>query len=252
MSHGDTPEADVTFEGDGDMASSWHAQSKSKARKVRGSADLLAASRSEAPAENDPAKLGLRVLHLFSGPSPRADGLAHYLQACKPSIHTVEVDIINGHLEDQDLVDDAVWTRIKQRLVSGDFSFVFAGPPCRTFSDARLSRPGPPALRSQEFLYGFPKSQAKKHGLLPKHFEQIRTDNLLAERTAEACAIMHHAGHGYAVEQRWIQVWVRIHVRLTLLLRAQRARSKIRGHPPVYVRSRIYQADPFPLLERAV
>jgi len=199
-SHSDSPEADVRFEGGG-TASSWQAQSKSKARKVRGSADLLAASSSDAPEQTDPTKLGSRVLHLFSGPSPRADGLAHYLQACRPSIHTVEVDIINSHLEDQDLVDDAVWTRIKQRLVSGDFSFVFAGPPCRTFSDARLSRPGPPALRSQEFLYGFPKSQAKTHGLLPKHFEQIRTDNLLAERTAEACAIMHHAGHGYAVEQ---------------------------------------------------
>ena len=150
-SHSDSPEADVRLEG-GCTAISWQAQSKSKARKVRGSADLLAASSSDAPARTDPTKLGSRVLHLFSGPSPRADGLAHFLQACRPSIHTVEVDIINSHLEDQDLVDDAVWTRIKQRLVSGDFSFVFAGPPCRTFSDARLSRPGPPALRSQEFL----------------------------------------------------------------------------------------------------
>ena len=32
-------------------------------------------------------------------------------------------------------------------------------------------------------------------------FEQIHIDNLLAERTAEACTIMHQCGHGYAVEQ---------------------------------------------------
>jgi len=183
------------------MASGWHAQSKSKARKGRGSADLLAAPHSEAPAEDDPAKPGLLVLHLFSGPSPREDGLASYLQACKPSIRTVEVDVVNLHLEDQDVVDDAVWTRISQRLARGDFHFVFAGPPCRTFSDARLHRPGPPVLRNAEHLYGFPKSQAKLHGLRPEHFEQIRTDNLLAERTAEACAFMHEQGKGYAVEQ---------------------------------------------------
>ena len=48
---------------------------------------------------------------------------------------------------------------------------------------------------------GFPKSQAKLQGLRPEHFEQIRIDNLLAERTAEACTIMHQCGHGYAVEQ---------------------------------------------------
>ena len=50
-------------------------------------------------------------------------------------------------------------------------------------------------------MYGFPKSQAKPHGLRPEHYEQIRTDNLLAERTAEACAVMHEQGKGYAVEQ---------------------------------------------------
>ena len=38
--------------------------------------------------------------------------------------------------------------------------FVFAGPPCRTWSLARQSGPGPPVLRDAEHIYGFPKSQA--------------------------------------------------------------------------------------------
>ena len=92
------------------------------------------------------------MLHLFSGPSPRKDGLASYLRAV--DIGTTDVDIINERLEDQDLIDDAAWTRIRQRLVKSDFSFVFAGPPRRKFSSARLQRPGPPVLRDQEFLYG--------------------------------------------------------------------------------------------------
>ena len=36
---------------------------------------------------------------------------------------------------------------------------------------------------------------------MPHHYEQIRQDNLLAERTAEACAIMHEMDRPYAVEQ---------------------------------------------------
>jgi len=197
----DPPDVEITGVDECGTALGWHTHPKSKARNVRGRADRLAAPHSEAPPKGLPTRHGQQVLHLFSGPSPRKDGLASYLRACCPPIVTTDVDIVNEHLDDQDLVDDAVWTRIRQRLVNGDFAFVFAGPPCRTFSDARLHRPGPPVLRDHEFLYGFPKSQAKLHGLRPEHFEQIRIDNLLAERTAEACSIMHQCGHGYAVEQ---------------------------------------------------
>jgi len=172
-----------------------YTQPKAKARKSGGEADRLAAP----PQTDPPRKKCHHLLHLFSGPSPRKDGLASYLRAV--DIGTTDVDIVNEHLEDQDLIDDAVWTRIRHRLANGEFSFVFAGPPCRTFSDARLQRPGPPVLRDHEFLYGFPKAQAKQRGLHPEHFEQIRMDNLLAERTAEACNLMHHCGYGYAVEQ---------------------------------------------------
>ena len=80
------------------------------------------------------------------------------------------------------------------------YDFVFAGPPCRSFSESRSAGPGPPVLRNQEYPYGFPKSQQRRE-LLPHHYEQIREDNLLAERTAEACAIMQGLGRPFAVEQ---------------------------------------------------
>ena len=138
------------------------------------------------------------VLHLFSGPADRRDGLAAYLKAV--GISCVEADIVNVHLNDQDILDDSVWARILGDIKAGKYDFVFAGPPCRTFSEARNERPGPPVLRNQEFPYGFPKSQARSE-LLPSHYEQIRADNLLAERTAEACAAMHDLGRPYGVEQ---------------------------------------------------
>lgn len=139
-----------------------------------------------------------KVLHLFSGPSGRRDGLAAYLKAI--GIDTVECDIINKHLSNQDILDDAIWGRIRDDLVDGVYDFVFAGPPCRTFSESRSAGPGPPVLRDQQYPYGFPKSQHRP-GLLPQHYVQIREDNLLAERTAEACAIMQRAGRPFAVEQ---------------------------------------------------
>ena len=141
----------------------------------------------------------LKVLHLFSGPDERKDGLHSYLKAVK--VDVTNCDVVNAHQADQDLADDAVWGRIRSRIQAGEFDFVYAGPPCRTFSESRSFGPGPPVLRNEAHLYGFPKSQAHERGLHANHFEQIRTDNLLAERTAEACAIMDGMGRGYAVEQ---------------------------------------------------
>ena len=140
----------------------------------------------------------LLVLHLFSGPSGRKDGLAAYLKAV--GIDTEEKDIVNIHVTEQDLLDDAIWERLKVRIKSGEFRFKFSGPPCRTFSESRATRPGPPVLRDENYIYGFPKSQQRR-GLEPRHYEQIRCDNLLAERVAEACLLMQQQGLGYAVEQ---------------------------------------------------
>ena len=140
----------------------------------------------------------LLVLHLFSGPAGREDGLAAYLKAV--GIDTEERDLVNVHLTEQDLLDDAVWERLKLRISNGEFAFKFSGPPCRTFSASRQHQPGPPVLRDGEHIYGFPKSQRRPE-LEASHYEQIRCDNLLAERVAEACLLMHEQGLGYAVEQ---------------------------------------------------
>ena len=80
-----------------------------------------------------------RVLHMFSGYAPRPDGLAAYLG--ERGAETVSIDTINDHLSDQDLLDDAVWERCRSRLSDGEFDFLFAGPPCRSFSDLHWVAP---------------------------------------------------------------------------------------------------------------
>lgn len=160
--------------------------------------EVTAPKASASNASSSGGRKKLLVLHLFSGPSGREDGLAAYLKAV--GIDTEERDIVNIHVTEQDLLDDAVWERLKVRIKNGEFSFKFSGPPCRTFSASRAHQPGPPVLRDGEHIYGFPKSQ-RRRGLEPRHYEQIRCDNLLAERVAEACFLMHEQGLGYAVEQ---------------------------------------------------
>ena len=113
------------------------------------------------------------------------------------------VDVVNEGAADMDIADDSVWNRIRAKLSDGTYSFLFAGPPCRTFSSALQVRPGPPPLRDKEHPYGFPRAQARQRGLRPADFEKLRVDNLTAVRTAEACTILHDKGYGYAVEQPW-------------------------------------------------
>ena len=110
-------------------------------------------------------------------------------------------DLANTSLPDQDLADDAVWQRLSQRIRDGHYDLVLASPPCRTFSESRRKQPGPPVLRGWEHRYGFPKSRAAELRLKPHHFERLRMDNLLAERTAEACTTMDALRRGWVVEQ---------------------------------------------------
>ena len=95
---------------------------------------------------NDPTRR-IRVLHLFSGPADRPDGLSAYLRSV--GIDTKDCDIINEHLEEQDLVDDAVWQRIMVEVRRGDYDFIFLGPPCRTYSLSRQNGTGPGVAQSR-------------------------------------------------------------------------------------------------------
>ena len=141
----------------------------------------------------------IRVLHLFAGPADRRDGVAANIRNGGGTCE--DVDTVNTYLPDMDIADDSIWARYKARLRDGEFDVVAAGPPCGSFSPVRRIRPGPPVLRSKEFLYGFPKSQARERQLGPDDFETIRMGNLLAERTAEACAIQMDGARAFVVEQ---------------------------------------------------
>ena len=84
----------------------------------------------------------IRVLHLFSGPSGRVDGVAAAIRASGGTCE--DVDTVNTHLSNMDIADDSIWARYRARLRAGEFDVVAAGPPCGSFSPVRKIRPGPP------------------------------------------------------------------------------------------------------------
>ena len=105
---------------------------------------------------------------------------------------SVSLDLIDSHLDEQDVGDDAVVSLLRHELRRGSFHFVVAGPPSSTFA---------PPFRDPQHVYGILMSSARKHCLHPSQVERIRIANLVAERTAEACSIVHSWETGFLVLQ---------------------------------------------------
>ena len=94
-----------------------------------------------------------RVLHLFSGPSTRSDGIKALLKG--QGWKCDDYDIVNG--PEQDLSRDDTWTQLLVRVKCKQYAAVIMGPPCSTFSRAREKPGGPRPLRSADAPYGLPR-----------------------------------------------------------------------------------------------
>ena len=97
------------------------------------------------------------MLYVFSGASRDGD-LRFWLEKLSQgqALQVLEVDAVRGR--GNDLRKASLRNRLLDEVRSGEFAVVVASPPCSTFSRARYSGlPGPPALRSADFLRGFPR-----------------------------------------------------------------------------------------------
>ena len=131
-----------------------------------------------------------RVLHLFSGPGERPDGIAALLRL--EGWECDDVDKVNSgpHQDIADAIGWAVWLRY---IRGGHYSLVLLGTPCETFSHARGYGPGPRPLRSVEEIYGL-KDRT------PGEREQLRLANLLVMRTVEAAYAAEETGAAWIIE----------------------------------------------------
>ena len=102
--------------------------------KVWKPTSLIAQSlRSLAHTRPEPANAARCILHLFSGPHHRPDGLAAKLKSlgwdCK------EYDLVNR--EQEDLTNDFIWQQVKADIRAKKYDGLIAGPPCNTFTNVR-------------------------------------------------------------------------------------------------------------------
>ena len=136
-------------------------------------------------------------LHLFSGPSDRADGLSALLRA--GGWASEDVDHINtgsGQAYPQDLSNEILWARLMNDVRAQVVAFVFFGIPCETWSLARTVYPGPRPLRSLEHPLGIPYGD-----LSQEEKEQLRLGTYFALKSIELANECVTRGIGFAIER---------------------------------------------------
>ena len=89
--------------------------------------------------------------------------------------------------------------RLRRQLLDevqrGQFALVVASPPCSTFSRARYSgRPGPPPLRSAEFLRGFPRLNGRNRDRIARAnlFVDFSVELLQAQAAGRRWGLLEH------------------------------------------------------------
>ncbi len=165
---------------------------------------------SRLPATPPPAKKAKtgrvpRILHVFSGPSNREDGLRQCLAKMGwtgRDVDIVNVDVGGAGPGPHDLTNDLLWEELFAAVRAGEYDALFLGTECTTFSRARERPPGPPPLRNLEHPYGFPKSWVHPDGtrITPAQLEQTRVGTYFALQSAKLATIAHAAKVPWALE----------------------------------------------------
>ena len=148
------------------------------------------------PAAN--ARTSTLVLLLFSGPKNRPDGLATFLHKLGYACELIDNDPVEGGGAREDLLDDAIYHALLERVKAGEFLAIIAAPPCSTFSVSRFIQPkdgksGPTPLRTRDAIEGIT-------GLTVNGQRQLQEANTLVRRTCALIAAGQTVGTQYAIE----------------------------------------------------
>ena len=95
------------------------------------------------------------MLVLFSGSYNRPDALATFLTTRGLNVDVVDNDSDNGGGQEHDLLNDAFFADLYDRVRRGAYLAIFAAPPCSTYSvtryfPARDGKRGPPVVRNRD------------------------------------------------------------------------------------------------------
>ena len=132
------------------------------------------------------------VLHLFSGPKGRSDGLAAHLEAL--GISVLEIDSGGETDHPDNLLQGDLFQQLLTSTGSGRFIAVVIGTPCSTFSVARFRPGGAPVVR---------KSPDEVRGIADPpagHEHEAGAANELVRMSAEIAEAAHSAGSLFLIE----------------------------------------------------
>ena len=136
-----------------------------------------------------------RLLHLFSGPGGRIDGLRQIMRDIY-RLEVVEVDTLID-LVHCDLLRREVFDDLMRRIRAGEFFGAVIGVPCSTFSVARIPRPGqetgPPQVRSWWEPDGMEDISMLWH-------MRVAASNILVERSVAIARELRAVGASFIIE----------------------------------------------------
>ena len=144
------------------------------------------------------ARSSRRVLILFSGSYRRPDAIATFLAARGLEADVVDNDDKNGGGEKHDLLNDAFFADLYDRVRRGAYLAIFAAPPCSTYSVTRYFPPrdgkaGPPVVRNRWNILGLKDVPGP-------HRRELRLANEITRRTTILLTAAYRAGTEFALE----------------------------------------------------
>ena len=104
--------------------------------------------------------LSIKILLLFSGAYHRPDGLAQFARRLGLEVDLFDSDPNSGDGDAADITKDAVYDKLRERIVRGEYAVIIAAPPCSTFSISRFFKSatspdgGPPPVRTRIEIMG--------------------------------------------------------------------------------------------------
>ena len=140
-----------------------------------------------------------RLLLLFSGAYNRPDGLAQFARQLGLEVDLFDSDPNVGGGASADITKEAVYGKLRERIVRGTYAAIIAAPPCSTFSISRFfessssSDGGPPPVRTRTEIEGCRFIPAK-------HRAELERANDVVNKMCSLLHLAHHAGTEIIIE----------------------------------------------------
>ena len=143
--------------------------------------------------------LSIKILLLFSGAYHRPDGLAQFARRLGLEVDLFDSDPNSGDGDAADITKDAVYDKLRERIVRGEYAVIIAAPPCSTFSISRFFKSatspdgGPPPVRTRIEIMGC-------RFMPSKHRAELERANNVVARMCALLVLAHRAGTEFIIE----------------------------------------------------